>query len=147
MHRSSVPGSTHAQIVIANELSELARVSRLTDEFAREHGLAGDVVADVQVALDEALANIVRHGRGEGAREISVQLRVREDAVEIVIEDDGEPFDPLSVQPASPGTVPYERAPGGLGIHFMKKLMSEIQYARVGTRNRLMLRRRLGAQR
>ena len=143
-----MPGSTHAQIVIANELSELARVSRLVDGFAREHGLAEDVVADVQVALDEALANIVRHARGDAAaREISVQLRLREDAVEIVLEDDGAAFDPLSVRPANLGGPPHVRTPGGLGIPFMKRLMSEIEYARVGTRNRLMLRRRLGARR
>jgi serine/threonine-protein kinase RsbW len=59
------------------------------------------------------------------------------------IEDDCAPFDPLGV--AAPDLRPSlkDRRVGGLGIHFVRNLMSEVSYARVGARNRLVLRRTL----
>ena len=65
------------------------------------------------------------------------------EALEAEVEDDGRPFDPLGV-PAPDLQAPLpERRVGGLGIHFVRRLMSEVRYARVDGRNRLVLRKRL----
>ncbi|HEY7743413.1 MAG TPA: ATP-binding protein [Burkholderiales bacterium] len=138
--------SQAAETTIRNRREEFARVVRTVDRLAAEHHLAADVVKDMQVALDEVLTNIVSYGYADEAEhEIRVRLSVHDNLLEATVEDDGAPFNPLE------GPVPDTRAPlrerriGGLGMHFVKNLMSEVSYNRVGDRNRLVLRKRLAA--
>ena len=134
--------SPHAEIVIKNQLDDLPRVARLLDEVARAHAISSDVLADLQVALDEVLANTIEYAYPDGSvHEISVGFRVFDDVIEAQIEDDGLPFDPLSVAVPDTSSPVGKRPIGGLGIHLVRKLMSEVTYARVGDRNRLVLRK------
>ena len=68
-----------AAISITNAPSEIVRVSELTDRFAAAHQLSADVVADLHVALDEVLTNIIKYGYAdERMHEISIRLRVED---------------------------------------------------------------------
>lgn len=134
------------ETTIRNRREEFTRVVEAIDRIAAEHQLAGDVVGDMQVALDEVLANLVDYGyTDEAEHEIRIRLRVLDNVIEATIEDDGVPFNPLE------SAVPDTRAPlrerriGGVGLHFVKNLMSEVSYNRIGDRNRLVLRKKLTA--
>ena len=136
------------EIVIANRLEELAQVSALVDELAARRGLPPDAVADMNVALDEVLANVVSHAYDDArAHQIRVALAVYPDALEAEVEDDGRPFDPLAVAPPDRTASLAEREIGGLGIHFVRSLLSDVAYQRVGNRNRLVLTKALGTGR
>ena len=50
-----------AETTIGNRPDELARVTRIVDELGVRHQLAPEVVADVNVALDEVLTNIITY--------------------------------------------------------------------------------------
>jgi serine/threonine-protein kinase RsbW len=128
---------------IAGRPGQAAEVARMVDDLAAAHRLAPDIVGDIQVALDEVVANVVRHGSGNRVPEIRVRLTVHPGVFEAVVEDDGAPFNPLTVPPPDRSSPLRERRVGGLGIHFVRTLMSEVTYARVGNRNRLVLWRRL----
>jgi anti-sigma regulatory factor (Ser/Thr protein kinase) len=131
---------------IRNRREEFPRVVDAVDRIAAEHHLAADVVGDIQIALDEILANIVDYAYTDAAEhEIRVRLKVLDNAIEAMIEDDGVPFNPL--ESAAPDTrAPLrERRIGGVGLHFVKNLMSEVSYNRVGGHNRLVLRKKLTA--
>jgi len=98
----------------------------------------------MQVALDEILSNIVKYGYADDAEhEIQVRLRVLDNAFEATIEDDGVPFNPLESRAPDTASQLRERRIGGVGLHFVKNLMSEVRYNRVGNRNRVVLRRKL----
>ena len=59
------------------------------------------------------------------------------------IKDDGKPFDPRKSTPKpSRGTI-QSRAVGGLGLHFVKTLMDEVGYMRMGRNNVVRLVKRL----
>lgn len=135
---------TEVATTIAATPAGIADVAALVDDLAARLGLTKDVVADVQVALDEVLSNIARHGARDGRTPVvSVRLRIDADAVEVEVEDDGRPFNPLSL-PSPDLTAPLEeRRPGGLGVHFVRRLMTDVGYSFVDNRNRLVLRRRL----
>ncbi len=129
---------------ITNERVELARVKEGVDRFATAHRLPSTVLADLQVSLDEVLINIISYGYADTAtHEIVIQLRVADGALHAVIEDDGVPFDPLTVPVADVDTDLSSRAVGGLGIRFIRTLNDEVRYERTGNRNRLSLRRNL----
>jgi len=57
--------------------------------------------------------------------------------------DGGIPFDPTS-RPAPDITLrPGQRKIGGLGIHLVKELMDEVEYAYLGGKNRLTVKKRI----
>jgi anti-sigma regulatory factor (Ser/Thr protein kinase) len=132
---------------LAGRPGQAAEVARMVDDLAATHRLAPDVVADIQVALDEVVTNIVRHASGDHAPEIRVRLTVHPEVFEAEVEDDGAPFDPLTIPPPDRSSPLRERRVGGLGIHFVRNLMSEVTYMRVDNRNRLVLWRRLAGDR
>ena len=135
---------TTAETTITNRRGDVARVSRLVSELATAHLLSPGVVADVQVALDEVLTNIISYAYADDRiHQIRVRLTVASDVFEAEVEDDGQPFNPLTVPSPNLGASLRERSVGGLGIHFVKGLMSDVAYARIDDRNRLILKKRL----
>jgi len=113
------------------------------DTFAAENGLARDFVWPFQVALDELLSNLVRHGGLAAAApaRVEVYLRLAGGSLEMVVEDDAPAFNPLLAPTPDTTSRLEERAPGGLGIALVRQLMDVMEYTRTGGHNRLLLRR------
>jgi serine/threonine-protein kinase RsbW len=129
-----VPGSPEGVRMAAERL----------ESFWRGHGLPPGRDWPFQVALDEALSNIVRHGlaRRQDASAIEIEFRLVDREIEILVTDDAPPFDPLRI-PEPDLTKPLEeRAVGGLGIALVQRLMDVVEYHRKDGRNLLRLRRR-----
>jgi serine/threonine-protein kinase RsbW len=132
------------RLLITNERVELARVKEDVDRFAAAYGLPSAVLADLQVSLDEVISNIISYGYSDNAaHEIVIQLRIADGALHATIEDDGAPFDPLSVSLVDVEADLSKRPVGGLGIRLIRALNDEVRYERAGNRNRLSLRRNL----
>jgi anti-sigma regulatory factor (Ser/Thr protein kinase) len=137
-------GQDRVEIVVASRAAEIGRVAAALDDLAARAALPADAVVDMQVALDEILTNVVSYAYPDGGTgRIRVVIMAREDALEAEVTDDGAPFDPLSV--AAPDHDPSleHRGIGGVGIHFVRNLMTDVSYRRVGSDNVLTLRRLL----
>jgi serine/threonine-protein kinase RsbW len=131
------------EITIVSKGSELARVAKLLDRLGAERHLAPKVVADMQIALDEILTNITEYAYTDNAEhKIHIRIRVLDNVLEAVIEDDGVAFDPLAISEPDVSSPLHERRVGGIGIHFVRKLMDEVTYDRAGGYNRLVVRKR-----
>src|SRR5262249_45918739 len=108
------------------------------------HALGPESVADVHVALDEALSNVVRHGFADGEEhEIMVVLTLAVDELRMAIEDDGHSFNPLTAPRADLDSPLEERRVGGVGVYLILELMDHVHYERVNGRNRLVMVKRL----
>ena len=131
-------------IVVKNEVSEIERLSRLVADFCAEHGVSAAVEADVNLALDEVLANVILHGFQDSAEhEIIVRLCLESGCVSVEVEDDGLRFNPLDA-PEPDLTGPLEDRPiGGLGIYLVKNIMDELDYQRREGRNCLFMKKHL----
>ena len=135
------------QICIESSRAELYRIVALTDQFAAENDLPGGVVNDIQVALDEALSNIVAYGYETPAHgTILVRFAYLNDEVCIEIEDQARAFDPLQAPPPDLEADLACRQIGGLGIHLIKHLMDAVCYDRRDGKNLLRLTKRVPAQ-
>jgi anti-sigma regulatory factor (Ser/Thr protein kinase) len=101
-------------------------------------GVDGEVVADVLLALDEAVSNAIRHGsRGGGTVLVSV---VHEGSwVEMTIRDGG----PTPHLPRLPAEPPPALETGGRGLWLILQLVDEVRMQRVGDGTQLVLRRRV----
>lgn len=131
------------QTTIRNQAGDFARVREMVRELERARDLPQAAVFDVNVVLDEVLSNILKYAYSDNAlHHIHVTLGASDSAIEIRIEDDGRPFDPLAL-PEPDLTLPLAHRPeGGLGVHFMRKLMDDVQYKRENHRNYLILNKK-----
>lgn len=131
-------------VVIASRVADLPIVTRQIDELAAAYGWSGDLRADLQVVADEVLVNIMEYAYPvDEPGEIRISFGVSGHAIEMQFEDWGRPFDPLAVMEPDRTAPLKDREPGGVGIHFVRSLMSEVSYSRVDDKNRLLVRRRL----
>jgi serine/threonine-protein kinase RsbW len=109
-----------------------------------KHSVPAGTVNELNIALDEALNNIISYGYPDsGNGQIMVRLSYQPGEISAEVHDDGKPFDPLQAgAPDLSGTV-QTRKMGGVGIHFMRQLMDDVAYARVGNENRLLLKKKI----
>lgn len=123
-------------IRLKNQLAEIGRLSEIVDEMAEAQGWSPKTAYEVNIALDELLTNTISYGHDDGQEHwIDVRLALDNELLTMVIEDDGKAFDPLA-RPDPDLTQDIEdRAIGGLGIYFVRKLMDSVDYQRVGDKN------------
>jgi serine/threonine-protein kinase RsbW len=129
---------------IANRRDEMPAIARMVEGFGAEHLVPRAMVNDLNVALDEALNNIIAYGYEPGERsDIIVRLTSAAGEIVVEIEDAGRPFNPLEAPAPDLSGSLRERNVGGLGIPFIKNLVDEVTYDRIAGYNRLRLRKRL----
>ena len=132
------------EIKLHNKLSELASANQTLTEFGRQHGLADNVLHDLNLALGEVLTNIISYGyTGSGEHEITVRLSLKPGEMRVDVEDDGQPFNPLEAPEADTTKPLEERTIGGLGVHLVRKLMDGLEYRRHEGKNLLVMKKRL----
>lgn len=132
------------QTTINTQPGGLARVHEMVSALERARGLPAGVVFDINVVLDEIISNILKYSYADACtHEIRIQLSATDTAVEIGIEDDGAPFDPLTAPEPDLRLPLAERALGGLGLHFVRQLMDEVKYKRENNRNYLFLNKKI----
>jgi len=116
--------------------ASVERARRAVHEFLAPHALTPQQVYAVEVVLEEALMNIVMHAfpkpEGHG---IELVVSIDDEQVVLRFEDDGIPFDPLSID-APPRPASIEQAePGGLGLLFVRERSRSLVYERRDGRN------------
>jgi serine/threonine-protein kinase RsbW len=96
------------------------------------------VMADVLLALDEAVSNAIRHGSRAGE---PVQVSVESDGewVEMSVHDGG----PTPRLPRLPDEPPPVLETGGRGLWLILQLVDEVRLQRIGDGTRLVMRRRV----
>jgi len=113
---------------IEAELKNLSLIRGFVQETAAYLGADQAVIADMILATDEAVTNIIVHGYRDRPGMIEIELRRNGDAIDIYLRDHSAPFDPTSV-PGPDVTRPLEeRPPGGMGIHLMRQLMDDVSH-------------------
>lgn len=107
----------------------LAEICEFVGGAAEAAGLDEGAVYAVQMAVDEACTNIIKHAYGgEGRGDIECTCRVSGDGLTVVLRDHGRAFDPDSVPEPDLEASLEEREIGGLGLYFINKLMDKVQY-------------------
>lgn len=108
--------------------------------YASAAGFSPARVAEIELAVGEALTNICTHAYPGGEGEVEVQC-THDAGPRLVIDivDRGVPFDPLSVLPPDLHEDPAVRSTGGLGIFLLRTMVDEMTYHRDHDQNVLHL--------
>jgi serine/threonine-protein kinase RsbW len=115
------------------------RLAAFLTDFCERHRLPPDVDMALNLAAEEVFMNVVMHG--EGASHVEVSLTRGAGDVTLTIKDDAPEFDPLQAPEFDPATPLEQRRTGGLGIHLLRNLMTELRYERVAGNNVLTLKK------
>lgn len=131
-------------IRIGADVKEIERLNRLVRKFGELHEVPSRTLYAVNLALDELVTNAVLYGFDNASgRELAVHVEVYEGEVRASVTDDGREFNPLEQAPPDLNAPLDERALGGLGIHLVRNLMDRVEYARLGGKNVLTVRKRI----
>jgi serine/threonine-protein kinase RsbW len=133
------------QLHVPSSTENLAMIRDFVTSIGERAGMEQAEVAKLELAVDEACANVIEHAYGSDAtREVTVKARVDENAVSIDIVDTGKGFDPAAVEQAKLDQLISNRKSGGLGMRLIQRLMDEVQYEIVpGQKNELRMVKRL----
>ena len=113
-------------------------------QLTEKLGFAEPECRAIVLAVDEALTNIIRHAyKGETEQPIVASFRrvqagppeARKEAFEIILEDQGEAVDRAKLC----GRELEDVRPGGLGLHFIRESVDEVEFRRENGRNQLRL--------
>ena len=128
--------------VLESDLGELDRLQAMVESFGRAHELEKRTIFEMNLVMEEILTNIVSYGHdGTKLNQVYFSLQGDIDGVSIQIEDDGVPFNLLEAKSVELDKDLAHRSVGGLGIHLIRKLMDEVIYQRVGSKNVVTLRK------
>ena len=126
------------------DLREIERLNRIVRQFGDLNEIPSRALYALNLALDEVVTNVVRHGFDDrSGQEVVAHITTQQGELMTVVTDSGRPFNPLEV-PAPDLDVPLsERTLGGLGIHLVRSLMDSLEYRREQEKNVLTLRKQV----
>jgi serine/threonine-protein kinase RsbW len=113
-------------LVVSAKLDKLSEVRHFVDDTAKFLGFQNAAVQDMCLAVDEAVTNVILHGYGSEAGELSIEVGRNRGALIVRVCDRAPPFDPTSAPPPNLTAPLKERPIGGTGIFLMRKAVDEI---------------------
>lgn len=133
-------------LAINSRTDNLNRARNFVADVARQFGFSDEDIGKIQLAVDEACTNIIKHAyKGNPERSIEIDITISNTLRErpkfvIQIQDTGAAFNRESYH--GPDMTEYFKKyrVGGLGILLMNKLMDEVSYnTNPGKPNQVML--------
>lgn len=113
-------------------------------ECAKAAGFDDRALYAIQLAVDEACANVVDHAyQGMEPGEFEVSCSFGEASMTIEVRDWGRGFEPNEVEQPDVEAPLEERSLGGLGLYIVNKVMDEVEFTfdpKVGNRLRMAKR-------
>ena len=122
-------------------MASLTDATAFVEDFCERQAVGHADTMRLLLVIEELFTNTVQHGhRGDCEAPIGVALQVNAAAVELHYEDSAPAFDSLAATaPADLDAPEAERAPGGLGLHLVKRFAASARYAREHGLNRLWI--------
>ena len=138
--------TAEAKLRLGSRLADLAQVAPWVESLAAEHQLPAELSFAVDLCLEEAVSNVIRHGyNGQPDRPIAIHCSLRRPAdgaaeLAFAIEDQAPHFNPLEAIQAEAGSQTLdELVPGGQGIRLLRKFAGSLHYEPLLNGNRLTI--------
>lgn len=104
-----------------------------------ETDLGTKAVAGLQLAVEEAVTNITRHGYLYGPGRFNIRVRTTSRSVSITLTDKGRPYEVDWDDKPDPGKLAETGRRGGLGLLLIRKVTDSVSFRRVADENILIL--------
>jgi serine/threonine-protein kinase RsbW len=116
------------RITTQAESEFLATVRRFVTKIARKAGFDEENILKIQLAVDEACTNVIKHAyKGMPRNDMRIEVQVDEHKMEVSVIDYGKGLEPNTIQSPKMNEYLKNHRRGGLGIHLIKKLVDEVK--------------------
>ena len=131
-------------IIIKNNIEEITQLSAFIESIAQELELSGELVFMLNLAIEEAVANIIQYAYPqEETHLIYLSAKKMDNQLIFMLTDDGKEFDPTAPKEIDITLSAEERPIGGLGIFLIQQIMNKVEYQRIDGKNILTLSKHL----
>ncbi len=130
---------------VPSSTGNLALIRDFVTRIGSQAGLDDTEVAKLELAVDEACANVIEHAyEHDATKQVLIRAIFDEETLRIEVVDTGKGFDPNSIPEEDIRRLAAERKTGGLGLRLIKSLMDEVHYdVEPGKKNELRMVKRL----
>ncbi len=120
---------TQYQLKIPGQTDNLELIRLFVATVADKAGFVADDVSKIELAVDEACANVIKHAYSRETKEpIDIVIEIDYKKLAIIITDHGKGFDVKKISKQDVKDYIAEMRVGGLGIYLMKALMDEVEF-------------------
>lgn len=127
-------------ITLHNDVEQITLLPEFVEAVAKEAQLEHEATFNLNLALEEAVTNVIMYAYPEGTDDmVDIEAVVDGKRVMFVITDSGKPFDPTAKEDIDINAKMDERPIGGLGIHLVRTIMDTVNYERKGEKNILTI--------
>lgn len=131
------------KLVLPNDIATIPQLNEFIDTVAEEVELDMSLTMSLNLALEEAVVNVMDYAYPEGQRgDVDIEVTADQQWLTFVISDTGIAFDPTAKEDVDTTLSAEERPIGGLGIFLVRQLMDVVDYKREGNKNVLTLRKK-----
>jgi anti-sigma regulatory factor (Ser/Thr protein kinase) len=131
-------------ITISNQITQLEVLANAMENISEEWDIPMNISLSFNLVLEELVTNIIFYGYDDkNDHEIRIGLSYDNNIMQIQIEDDGREFNPLLMAEPDLDVAIENRKIGGLGIHFVRKIMDDIIYLRSENKNILTMKKNI----
>lgn len=128
---------------ISSEYGNVIQVNREIREYLTENRFEEHLCNAVEICLTEALNNVIKHSyAGDSTKSIEINIRKKNNFLEIEIVDSGQPRKNLTVKNLDFDPADIENLPeSGMGLFIIKQLMDEMDYFSNDGKNYFILKK------
>lgn len=134
-------------LTLPNDIETIPQLNEFIDTVAEEIGLDMSLTMSLNLAIEEAVVNVMEYAYPEGEQgNVDIEVIADDKWLTFIISDNGIPFDPTTQEDADTTLSAEERPIGGLGIFLVRQLMDSINYQRKDGKNILTLSKKMESQ-
>lgn len=131
------------EIIISNNLSGIIHITNFTKELGSLLQLPAETVSCINLALEEAIANIIEHAYPDGGKhEIRLKVNIFSDELQFSLIDNGISFNPVSSEESWEALSQEQDFLDKIGIRLIHQLMDEVVYQTYGDHNLLTMKKK-----
>ena len=127
--KNLTPVTNMRHLILHNDIQQITLLADFVDTLAAETGLDPATAMSLNLALEEAVTNVILYAYPEGTDGlVEIKAQIKDDELVFSLEDSGKPFDPTAAPDADVTLGVEERKIGGLGIYLVRNIMDRVSY-------------------
>jgi serine/threonine-protein kinase RsbW len=128
-----MPAASQLNVRIPSNTTEGLAVQERIVALMEQHDYSMRDVFAMRLSLEEAITNAIRHGNaGDPKKVVTVVADVTDEKLRVVVQDEGEGFEPEDVP--DPTSLEFIERPSGRGLMLMRAYLNFVEYSEGGTK-------------
>ena len=139
-NRQNIPSVRMRHLILKNDIHQIPRLADFVTAIATESGLDQATTMSLNLALEEAVSNVILYAYPKGTKGVvEISANMLDDRIDFTVTDEGLPFDPTQASSPDLSLKAEERPIGGLGIYLVRNIMDQVSYTRKDGKNILLM--------